>query len=33
MAFLMFLGLLFSSLMAKMVSFVSNIISEISYRM
>ncbi|MBE6598324.1 MAG: hypothetical protein E7638_02645 [Ruminococcaceae bacterium] len=33
MAFLMFLGILFSSLMAKMVSFVTNIINEISYRM
>ncbi len=33
MAFLMFLGILFSSLMAKMVSFVTNIITEITYRM
>ncbi|MBR5312629.1 MAG: YIP1 family protein [Clostridia bacterium] len=33
MAFLMFLGILFSSLMAKIVSFVTNIIEEISYRL
>ena len=33
MAFLMFMGLLFSSLVGKMVSFVTNIIDEISYRM
>ena len=33
MAFIMFLGILFSSLMAKIVSFVTNIIDEISYRM
>ncbi len=33
MAFLMFLGILFSTLMAKIVSFITNIISEISYRM
>ncbi len=33
MAFLMFLGILFSSLMAKMVSFFTNIITEITYRM
>jgi tetratricopeptide (TPR) repeat protein len=33
MAFLMFLGVLFSSLMAKIVSFVTNIIEEISYRL
>jgi len=32
MAFIMFLGILFSSLMAKIVSFVTNIIDEISYR-
>jgi len=33
MAFLMFLGILFSSLMGKIVSFVTNIIEEINYRM
>jgi len=33
MAFLMFLGILFSTLMVKIVSFVTNIITEISYRM
>ena len=33
MAFLMFMGLLFSSLVGKIVSFVTNIIDEISYRM
>ncbi len=33
MAFLMFLGILFSTLMAKIVSFVTNIINEISFRM
>jgi len=33
MAFLMFLGILFSTLMAKVVSFITNIISEISFRM
>ncbi len=33
MAFIMFMGLLFSSLMGKMVSFVTNIIDEISYRL
>jgi hypothetical protein len=33
MAFLMFLGILFSTLMAKIVSFVSNIIAEITFRM
>ena len=33
MAFIMFLGILFSSLMAKIVSFVTNIIEEISYRL
>ncbi|MBO6052098.1 MAG: YIP1 family protein [Clostridia bacterium] len=32
MAFIMFIGVLFSSLMAKIVSFVTNIINEISYR-
>jgi len=32
MAFLMFLGILFTTLMAKIVSFVSNIIAEISFR-
>lgn len=33
MAFIMFIGVLFSSLMAKIVSFVTNIIDEISYRL
>lgn len=33
MAFIIFIGLLFSTLLTKMVSFVSGIISEISYRM
>ena len=33
MAFIMFLGILFSSLMAKIVSFITNIIEEISYRL
>ncbi len=33
MAFIMFMGLLFSSLVGKMVSFVTNIIDEISYRL
>lgn len=33
MAFIMFIGVLFSSLMAKIVSFVTNIIEEISYRL
>ncbi len=33
MAFIMFLGVLFSSLMAKIVSFVTNIFEEISYRL
>ena len=33
MAFIMFLGVLFSSLMAKIVSFVTNIIEEINYRL
>ncbi len=33
MAFIMFLGVLFSSLMAKIVSFVTNIVEEISYRL
>ena len=33
MAFIMFLGILFSSLMAKIVSFVTNIFEEISYRL
>ena len=32
MAFIMFIGVLFSSLMAKIVSFITNIINEISYR-
>jgi len=33
MAFIMFLGILFSSLMAKIVSFVTNIVEEINYRL
>lgn len=33
MAFIMFIGILFSTLLVKMVGFVSNIITEISYRM
>ncbi|MBP3379145.1 MAG: YIP1 family protein [Clostridia bacterium] len=33
MAFIMFMGLLFSSLVGKMVSFVTNIIDELSYRL
>ena len=33
MAFLMFVGILFSSLVGKMISFVTNIIDEISYRL
>jgi len=33
MAFIMFMGLLFSNLLGKMVSFVTNIVDEISYRM
>lgn len=33
MAFIMFLGILFSSLMAKIVSFVTNIVEEIAYRL
>ena len=33
MAFIMFIGILFSSLMAKIVSFVTNIVEEISYRL
>ena len=33
MAFIMFIGILFSSLMGKIVSFVTNIVAEISYRM
>ena len=32
MAFIMFIGVLFSSLIGKMISFVSGIISELSYR-
>ena len=32
MAFIMFIGVLFSSLMAKIVSFITNIVNEISYR-
>lgn len=33
MAFIMFIGILFSSLMGKIVSFVTNIIQEINYRL
>ncbi len=33
MAFIMFIGILFSSLMAKIVSFVTNIVEEITYRL
>ena len=33
MAFIMFVGVLFSSLVAKIVSFISNIVIEITYRM
>ncbi len=33
MAFLMFIGILFSSLVGKMISFVTNIIVEINYRL
>ena len=33
MAFIMFIGILFSSLMAKIVSFVTNIVEEIAYRL
>lgn len=33
MAFIMFMGILFSSLVAKIVSFITNIIVEVSYRM
>ena len=33
MAFIMFMGLLFSSLVGKIVSFITNIINEISYRL
>lgn len=33
MVFIMFIGVLFSSLMAKIVSFVTNIVEEISYRL
>lgn len=33
MAFIMFIGILFSSLMAKIVSFVTNIVEEINYRL
>ena len=33
MAFIMFIGILFSSLMAKIISFVTNIIEEINYRL
>ncbi|MGN1346052.1 MAG: YIP1 family protein [Eubacteriales bacterium] len=33
MAFIMFLGVLFSSLMAKIVSFITNLVEEITYRL
>ncbi len=33
MAFIMFIGILFSSLMAKIVSFVTNIVEEVAYRL
>ncbi len=33
MAFIMFLAILFSSLMAKIVSFISSIVIEINYRL
>ena len=33
MAFIMFLGILFSTLLGKLISFVTNIITEITYRM
>ena len=33
MAFIMFLGVLFTSLVMDMVSFVTNIVSEINYRL
>ena len=33
MAFIMFIGILFTTLLGKIVSFVSNIIVEINYRM
>lgn len=33
MAFIMFIAILFSSLMAKIVSFISSIIIEINYRL
>lgn len=33
MAFIMFIGILFSSLVAKMVTFISNIVEEINYRL
>ena len=33
MAFLMFIGILFSSLVGKMISFITNIIVEINYRL
>ena len=33
MAFIMFIGILFSSLMGKIISFVTNIIVEINYRL
>ena len=33
MAFIMFLAILFSTLVVKMVSFVSNIVTELTYRM
>lgn len=33
MAFIMFCGVLFSTLLVKMVNFISGIVTEISYRM
>ena len=33
MAFIMFIGILFTTLLGKIISFVSNIIVEINYRM
>ena len=33
MAFIMFLAILFSTLVVKMVSFISNIVTELTYRM
>lgn len=33
MGFIMFIGILFTTLLGKIISFVSNIIVEINYRM